>query len=196
MMIEKAKKIKMLILDVDGVFTDGKVNLFTDPDGTINEVKSFYAMDGLGIILLNEIGISSSIITGRAHISTEARAKQIGIKYLYQGFLSKLEPFNEIIKKDNLKLEEIAYIGDDIIDLPVLTRVGLACCPANSHEEVKKVCHLITETKGGEGCIREVVEIILKAQGKFNDIIAVITDGNWQQKPKHKPQVYTSGGTH
>ncbi|ACC99010.1 3-Deoxy-D-manno-octulosonate 8-phosphate phosphatase, YrbI family [Elusimicrobium minutum Pei191] len=194
--IERAKKIKMLITDVDGVLTKGEINLFVNEKGETDEVKQFAAVDGLAFMFLWEFNMPSAILTGRSHKTTVARAKDISVKYVYQGFLSKTFPFEEMLAKENLKPEEIVYIGDDIIDLPVLTKVGLAVCPSDGLDCVKECCQYITKAKGGKGCVREIVEIILKAQGKWDGLFERIKTGTWKRKPKIAPQVFTSDGTH
>ncbi|MGB2578279.1 YrbI family 3-deoxy-D-manno-octulosonate 8-phosphate phosphatase [Elusimicrobium simillimum] len=194
--IERAKKIKILITDVDGVLTNGKLNLFINAKGELDEFKSFSAVDGLGFLILSDAGIGSAIITGRTHKTTELRATFLGFKYIYQGYLDKKDPFEDILKRENITAEEVAYIGDDIIDLPLLTKVGLAICPGNAREDVKKYCHYITDANGGDECAREVVEMILNSQGKWHPFVEDIKEARWQRKPKAKTQVFTSTGSH
>ena len=186
---EKAKKIRFLIADVDGVMTDGKINFFINNEGKNDEIKSYSAVDGIGFYLLHDAGIRTALISGRAHHTTVARAKMLGINYVYQGFLDKLGPFNEILAKENIQPEEIAFIGDDIIDLPLLTKVGLAVCPADATAEAKEACRHILKSNGGNGCVRETAELILKAQGKWDNFLAAIKEGRWQRKPKAETMV-------
>jgi len=193
--IERAKKIKILITDVDGVLTDGKVNLFFNAAGEIDEFTSFAAIDGLGTLFLNHAGIPSAIITGRNHATTAQRAKGLGVKYIYQGFLDKTGPFKDILDKENIKPEQVAYLGDDIIDLPLLSVVGLAVCPADARPETKKYCHYITACGGGEGVLRETADLILKAQGFWEDLELQIKEDKWKRKKKAETQIFTRDGS-
>ena len=160
---KKARKIRMLILDVDGVLTDGRIIY----DGSDNEFKNFNVQDGFGMVLLHRAGINSGIITAKGSGALVKRAKEMEITNLYQNISDKLKTYNRILKRFGLKDKEICYIGDDLMDLPVLNRVGLAVSVADGVSEVKKKAHYITGKKGGRGAVREVVEIILKAQGKW-----------------------------
>ncbi|WP_428897197.1 3-deoxy-D-manno-octulosonate 8-phosphate phosphatase (KDO 8-P phosphatase) [Parelusimicrobium proximum] len=187
---ERAKKIKFLLTDVDGVLTDGKLNFFTTPEGKIEEFKSFNATDGLGFMVLTRAGIASGIITGRAHPTTEHRAKTSGMKYIYQNFTKKINALEDLLSKENISLEEIAYIGDDLIDLPVLTKAGLACCPADAAADIKKVCHYISSVKGGDGAARDVIEFILKAQGRWDEMVEDVKN-NGLTRPKYDIQIIT-----
>jgi YrbI family 3-deoxy-D-manno-octulosonate 8-phosphate phosphatase len=164
--------------------TKGELNFFVKNDGSVDEFKSFSAIDGLGLIIWSREGMGSAIITGRSHPSTVHRARDCGMKYIYQGSLGKKEPFEDLLKKENLQEEKIAYIGDDLIDLPLLERVGLACCPQNAAEEVKAASHFIAKNKGGEGVVREVVEFILKAQGKWDEVVAKARRGEMARAKK------------
>ncbi len=163
---KRARKIKMLILDVDGVLTDGRIIY----DGHGNELKNFNVQDGFGMTLLPRAGIKSSIITAKASAAMRRRAKEMEITKLYQNISDKLTAYNEILKVFALKDKEICYIGDDLMDLPVLNRVGLAVTVADGVTEIKKVAHYITGKKGGHGAVREMLEIILKAQGKWSEV--------------------------
>jgi len=187
--IERAKKIKFVITDVDGVLTDGKINLFFNGGG-IDEFTSFAAIDGLGTLFLNHAGIPSAIITGRAHATTAERAKGLGVKYVYQGFLDKTGPFKDILAKEKITPEQVAYIGDDIIDLPLLSVVGLAVCPADARPETKKYCHYVADTKGGRGVLRETADLILKAQGQWDELERQIKEDCWQRKGKCETQIF------
>lgn len=187
--LKKAKKIKMLITDVDGVLTDATMNFFATPSGKIAEVKKFCAYDGLACHMLRDGGIKSAIITGGNAPATEKRAASLGMDFLYYNYLSKGPAFKDILKKTGLKAEEVAYIGDDFIDMPVLLEAGLACAVKTSIPEVKKIAHYITKKEGGRGSFREVAELLLKAQGKWPKTIENAKNGHIGKTPKPKLQV-------
>lgn len=167
MLKEKALKIKMFLMDVDGVLTDGKV--IYDSKG--NELKSFNIKDGLAIGLLHKAGIKTGIITGRNSPMVERRANELKINEVFQGKRKKIDTYNNIKEKYSLKDEEILYIGDDLVDIPVLKKVGFPVAVADAIEDVKNFCIYITKKKGGEGAVREVVELILKLRGEYEKII-------------------------
>lgn len=169
----KLKKIKMILMDVDGVLTDGSV-IYTDK-GT--EIKSFNIQDGMGITLARKTGLLTGIITGRQSTMVTRRAEELKIDIVSQGSFNKLEPYLEIIKKYNLNDDEICYIGDDIVDMLILNRVGFSAAVANAREEVKAVCDYVTVFSGGHGAVREVIDLVLKRQGKLDlTIDSIITD--------------------
>jgi 3-deoxy-D-manno-octulosonate 8-phosphate phosphatase (KDO 8-P phosphatase) len=168
-LIEKAKKLKLLILDVDGVLTDGK--LFFDNEG--NEYKSFHARDGHGIKLLRQSGVEVAIISGRKSNSVALRMKSLGIEYVYQGYENKISAFNEIIEKIGISPEQAAHVGDDVLDLPLMIRVGLAIAVQDANFAVKQHAHWCTELAGGCGAVREVCDFIMRAQGRFDDMLRV-----------------------
>lgn len=157
----KAGLIKMLLMDVDGVMTDGSVWL--GDDGV--ELKRFNIYDGQGIYLLHQASVKVGLITGRTSEALRIRAEKLEIKELHQGVLDKLGCYKEIIARHKLRDDEVAYIGDDLIDIPVLKAAGFSVGVANAVEEVKRVVDYITVKKGGDGAVREVVDIILNAQG-------------------------------
>jgi 3-deoxy-D-manno-octulosonate 8-phosphate phosphatase (KDO 8-P phosphatase) len=163
---ERAKRIQMIIMDVDGTLTDGK--LFVLPDG--EEIKSYDVRDGLGILLARLAGLKTGIITGKTSKALEIRAKKLKILELHQGILDKMEVFKEILNKYNLVPEEVAFIGDDLGDLEVLKIVGLSGAVADAHLFVKKYCHFISDYPGGGGAVREFIELILEAQDKWSVI--------------------------
>jgi len=167
-LIERAKKIKLLILDVDGVLTDGK--LIIGPSGEL--CKTFHVHDGLGIALSKSFGLKTAIITGRKSKMVEFRVNELKIDALYQGQGNKVEALAKLQKEFNVNLDEIAYVGDDLIDLPVMSKVGLACAVPNAVSEVKANAQYITEAHGGHGAVRQVIEMILKAQGFWDQIIS------------------------
>jgi len=162
-LIEKAKKIKLLILDVDGVMTDNR--LFYSDDGI--ETKTFYTRDGHGMVMLQKSDVEIGIITGRKSQLVTNRMRDLKVKHVYQGVPDKLPTFLKLVEDLGLDLEEIAYVGDDILDLPILMRVGFSITPADGDTEVKPRVDYISEFEGGRGCVREVCEIIMRAQGTW-----------------------------
>jgi 3-deoxy-D-manno-octulosonate 8-phosphate phosphatase (KDO 8-P phosphatase) len=192
----RAKKIKLLLLDVDGVMTDGKIFLYPVPgeaprsnaktkpsslalsSSSMLEVKGFHAHDGTAFSLARLGGIKMGLITKRVSETVRLRARDLKIEHVYQGASDKLSAFHEILKKENLKPEEAAFVGDDIIDLPVMRNCGLAFAVANAREDVKDEAHVITDHRGGEGAVRDAVEYILKAQGSLVRCVdAYISEG-------------------
>ena len=158
--IEKAAQIiKLLVLDVDGVMTDGSIYL----DAEQELFKSFNAKDGMGLQV--------AIITGRCSPIIRRRARELGIVEVCENVKEKRSALAELLQKYNLSLNETAYVGDDLNDLPVLTQVGLACAPADAVEEVKQVCHFVAEKKGGGGAVRQITEFILNARGDWDKIV-------------------------
>ena len=164
---DRAKKIRLLILDVDGVLTDGKI--YYNAHG--EESKSFFTQDGLGLKLLQKQNIKQAVITGRDDACVAHRVKALGIDYYFSGISDKLEVFKTLLLETGLKADECAYIGDDIVDLPVMTRVGLAVAVANAHLSVKCCAHYTTNAAGGLGAVRELCELILNVQDKWHDIL-------------------------
>ncbi|PSH04027.1 MAG: phosphatase [Acidobacteria bacterium] len=171
----RAKKIKLLLLDVDGVMTDGKLFFIPIPAAgnsgaeiSAIEVKGFHAHDGAGFSLARLGGIKTGLITKRVSETVRLRARDLKIEHVYQGASDKLSAFREILKKENLHPEEAAFVGDDIIDLPVMRNCGLAFAVADAREDVKDEAHVITDHRGGEGAVRDAIEYILKAQGTLS----------------------------
>ena len=159
---DRAKNVKLLLLDVDGVLTDGRIVLGSYGD----ELKNFDVGDGLGVILAKRVGIKCVIITARSSKIVKIRAKHMGIEKIYESHY-KIKYLRDITRRFRVKEEEICFIGDDLIDIPILKRIGLAVAVANARPEVKEVAHYITKAQGGRGAVREVCEIILKARGKW-----------------------------
>jgi len=166
---ERVQKIKMLILDIDGVLTDGRMIYSAYGE----ELKSFDVHDGLGLVLLRRAGIRNAIITARKSRIVKARCKDLGSGKVYHGYPNKLIPFKRILWRFRVKPEEVCFIGDDIIDLPVLRRVGFAVAVSNAVEEVKKNAHYTTTRSGGRGAVREVCDLILKTQGKWGQVTSL-----------------------
>lgn len=158
--------IKLLLLDVDGVLTDGRITY----DNQGNELKSFDVKDGHGLKLLQRAGIAVGIITGRRSEVVARRAAELGIDILYQGALKKLDPYLEILEKTSLQDEQIAYMGDDLIDLPLLRRVGFSATVADAHPEVLPLVDYVTTRAGGRGAVREVCDLLLKGGGHWKTV--------------------------
>ena len=165
---EKLKKIKMLILDVDGVMTDGSIIM--DSDG--REMKNFNVRDGHGLVMLQRHGIQVAILTGRTSAVVEHRARDLKITEVYQGALNKKEVFAQILEKNNLTPEVIAYLGDDIVDIPVLKMVGFSAAVADALDLVKKTVDYVTVNGGGQGAVREICEMLLMSQGYWTEVAA------------------------
>jgi 3-deoxy-D-manno-octulosonate 8-phosphate phosphatase (KDO 8-P phosphatase) len=152
-------------MDCDGVLTDGRIVFL--PGG--EETKAFDSKDGHGLRMAERAGIRAAIITGRASAAVRERARDLGLKHLYEKVMVKLEPYEKILAAEGLADEEVCYMGDDVTDIPVMRRVGLAVAVGDSVKEAKDYAHLVTEHRGGRGAVREVVELILKSQGKWED---------------------------
>ena len=165
----RAKNIKLIIFDVDGVLTDG--GLYFSDEGI--ELKRFNSLDGLGIKLLKQNGVEPAVISARDTPNVAHRMKNLGIEHFYQGQNDKLIAFNELLEKLSLNSDQVAYVGDDVIDLPVMRNVGLAIAVANAHELVKDNACLITDKKGGHGAVREACDFILKAQDSYDSAMSV-----------------------
>ena len=159
------KNIQLLILDVDGVLTDGKIYLAADGQ----EIKVFHTLDGHGIKMLLQAGIQVAIITGRDAPATATRAKQLGIQHYYAGVADKIKAFEDLLQKTQIAEKNCAYMGDDLPDLPVLRRVGLSAAPDNAHDLIKKEVALVTQRKGGEGAVRELCDRILSVHTLSED---------------------------
>jgi len=158
----KAKKIKLLLLDVDGVMTDGRIIL----DNQGNENKAFHVRDGHGIKLAQKAGITVGIITGRSSQVVDIRAKELGISEVHQGAKDKIAVYDSLVARYGVRDDEVAYIGDDVVDLDVLKRVGLAAAVADCDPSVRPYVDLVTRVPGGRGAVREVINLILKSRGK------------------------------
>jgi 3-deoxy-D-manno-octulosonate 8-phosphate phosphatase (KDO 8-P phosphatase) len=171
-LLERAKKIKLFLMDVDGTLTDGGVCLMALPNnGGIAELKIFSSLDGLGLKLAHTMGIRTGFITGRKSPAVEQRARENHVDYVYLGQETKITAFNECLQKAGVTEEETAYMGDDLPDMPLAARVGLAVAVANAAPELKAISHYVTNARGGQGSAREVVELILKSQGRWEEAI-------------------------
>jgi 3-deoxy-D-manno-octulosonate 8-phosphate phosphatase (KDO 8-P phosphatase) len=168
---DRAKKIKVLIFDVDGVLTDGQIFVIPNSDGHGVEAKGFSAHDGLGISLGRLGGLRIGIITKRQSQTVAIRANDLRLEFIYQGQSHKMIAIEEILEKTGYTLEQLAYVGDDIVDLPVLRRCGLAIATANARQQVKSVAHFVTPNPGGFGGARDAIDFILSAQGTLEKVI-------------------------
>jgi 3-deoxy-D-manno-octulosonate 8-phosphate phosphatase (KDO 8-P phosphatase) len=166
--LERAKRIKLIAFDVDGVMTDGR--LIIGDDGL--EYKAFNSLDGLGMKLLKASGVEMAIITGRTSKVVTQRAESTGVAHFYQGVEDKLGAFKELIKLSDLQSEQCAFMGDDVVDLPPMRHGGLAITVPNGHPLVKKYAHYITTQQAGQGAVREVCELIMQAQGTLDAQLA------------------------
>lgn len=164
----RAAKVRLVIFDVDGVLTDGK--LYFTPDG--QELKSFHARDGHGIKLLQRTGVATAVISGRNSKAVSLRMDSLGVAHVYQGRENKLEAFEELLDTLNLAPDQVAHVGDDLIDLPLLRRVGLAIAVADAHFSLCEHAHWTTALPGGRGAAREVCDLVMEAQGTLRNIIA------------------------
>lgn len=171
--LTRAKKIKLLILDVDGVLSNGYIMI----DDSGKELKQFHIHDGLGIVLLQQTGVHLAIISGRKSHLVAHRMQQLGITKVYQGYDNKITPYEELLKEYQLTHEQVAYVGDDLIDIPLLKRVGLAITVPNSMSLVKEYAHHETDKVGGHGAVREVCEIIMEAQDTLKPTYQRYIDG-------------------
>jgi 3-deoxy-D-manno-octulosonate 8-phosphate phosphatase (KDO 8-P phosphatase) len=177
----RAKKIKLLLFDVDGVLTDGKLFLFPVPKASssgakalgqvVVEAKGFHAQDGAGISIARIAGLKTGLITRRKSDTVALRARDLKLEHVHQGSHDKLKTFREILLKEGLSASEVAFVGDDVIDLPVMRNCGFSVAVANARTEVKEESHYVTPHAGGEGALRDVIEYILKAQGKWKQAV-------------------------
>ena len=166
--ITRAARVKVMIFDVDGILTDG--SLTYGPDGEIT--KTFNVLDGLGIQLLQKTGVATAIISARKSPIVVARARDLGITHVWQGFHDKRIAFAELLAQLNLAAEQCGYIGDDVIDMPLLSKVGFAVTVPSGHPEVQHRAHYVTRAGGGRGAVREVCYMVMRAQGTYEQALA------------------------
>jgi 3-deoxy-D-manno-octulosonate 8-phosphate phosphatase (KDO 8-P phosphatase) len=176
---DRAARIRLILFDVDGVLTDGTLLLHADG----SESKVFDIKDGTGIVWAQRIGLTVGFLSARSSAATAQRAAQLGITLVHQGVSSKLETYEQIADSLMLEEDEVAYMGDDILDLPVLARVGLATAPADASEDVRNRVHWVAQAKGGAGAARELIELILRAQGRWETVLASYLAAPSGQKP-------------
>ena len=162
----RLRKIRLILLDVDGVLTAGDIIL-----GDGGEYKAFNVQDGFGIRLALDAGLLVGILTGRTSRPVEMRARELRLPIVIQGAQVKLPAYEQMLKEQNLRDEEVCYMGDDLLDTPVLKRVGLSAAPADARPEVRRMVHWVSEAPGGRGAVRELVEFILKGQDKFAEVL-------------------------
>lgn len=166
--LERANKTELVIFDVDGVMTDG--GLFIGDDG--QEYKAFNSLDGHGIRMLTECGLQTAIITGRCSEVVKHRTQDLGINLVYQGYRDKRPAFEQLLSEVDLQPDQIAYVGDDVVDLPIMSQVGFAIAVQSAHPYVKQHAHWITDRRGGQGAVRDVCELLLEARGLLQDKLA------------------------
>lgn len=175
----RARKVRLLLLDVDGVLTDGRIYYVpadagksADASLKLVETKTFHSRDGFGIGMWHRSGFKTGLISGRDSPIVEYRARELGIQFVRQGAgRDKLGPYREVLQEAAVQDHEVCYVGDDLVDLPLLTRVGLAVAVADSHPLLARYVHYVTKARGGLGAVREVVELILAAQGRFKALL-------------------------
>ena len=164
---QRASRIKLLLMDCDGVLTDGRLWLTEDGD----EQKSFNTHDGLGLSLLHRAGLKSGIITGRASKAVTRRAAELGVEFVRHGEPDKIAAFEQLLQQADVAESEVAFVGDDLPDIPIMKRAELAIAVADAVAETRSVAHYVTQARGGRGAVREVVELILKSQGRWHDLV-------------------------
>ena len=167
----RAAKVKLLLMDVDGVLTNGKLFHFPDAAGNMVETKGFDSQDGIALQWMQWKGLKTGVISGRESLATAERARQVKMNYVYQGHIEKIPILEEILADAGLRPEEVAYMGDDLTDVVVMHRVGFAIAVSNARPEVKRAAHYVATATGGSGAVREVIELILDAQGLWPEIL-------------------------
>jgi 3-deoxy-D-manno-octulosonate 8-phosphate phosphatase (KDO 8-P phosphatase) len=173
----RARRIKLLLMDMDGVMTDGRIYYVPRPQGGLMETKTFHSRDGLGIRLAHAAGLKTGIISGRGSPVVEHRVRELGIHFVQLDALDKIRPYEKILYAAGLRDVEVAYIGDDLVDLPILKRVGLAVGVTGGHPGLRRHVHYWTRNPGGAGAVRETIELILDAQGKLGGILEQFLHG-------------------
>lgn len=166
-----AARIEMVLMDVDGVLTDGTLWNVPAPDGTIFETKGFDSQDGIALQWLSWYNIKTGVISGRQSPATTERARQCKMSYVYQGHIEKIPILDEILADSGVDRNNVAYVGDDMTDIVIMRRVGIGIATANARDEVKRSAHLVTQARGGQGAVREVAEMILQAKGLWNQLL-------------------------
>lgn len=168
---ELAAQVRLLLMDVDGVLTDGRLYSVPDPTGKMVETKGFDTQDGIALQWLSWKGFVTGVISGRLSPATEERAKQCNMTYVYQGHIEKIPILEEILSRSGIPSDQVAYMGDDLTDVVIMNRVGLSIATANARPEVKRCAKHVTQCAGGQGAVREVAELLLKAQGHWDDLL-------------------------
>ena len=162
-----AARVKLLLLDCDGVLTDGRIT----PSEGGEELKSFHTRDGHGLVLLHHAGLRSGIISGRTSRLVELRAADLGVTFVRQGALDKIEVFKSLLAEAGVSPEQVAYVGDDVVDIPLMRRCALGVAVADATPDTLEAAHYVTSLHGGSGAVREVCELILKAQGRWEELM-------------------------
>ena len=168
---ELAAQVRLLLMDVDGVLTDGKLYSVPDRQGNLIETKGFDTQDGIALQWLSWKGLVTGVISGRISPATEERAKQCNMTYVYQGHIEKIPILEEILNRSGIPAVQVAYMGDDLTDVVIMNRVGLGIATANARPEVKRSARHVTQNAGGQGAVREVAELLLKSQGHWDDLL-------------------------
>jgi 3-deoxy-D-manno-octulosonate 8-phosphate phosphatase (KDO 8-P phosphatase) len=171
---QRAARVKLLLLDCDGVLTDGRITLLENGD----EEKSFHTRDGHGLVLLHRAGLKSGIISGRTSSAVERRARDLGISYVRQGTWDKIKDFAEVLAAAGVSASDAAYVGDDVTDIPLMQRCVFAVAVADATEDTRRAAHYTTSLPGGFGAVREVCELILKAQGSWAGLMRRYMDSD------------------
>jgi 3-deoxy-D-manno-octulosonate 8-phosphate phosphatase (KDO 8-P phosphatase) len=168
--LARAAKIRLLMMDCDGVLTDGRIYFLPKPDGTIDETKCFDCQDGIALQWARKNGIETGVITGRGGIAVRERVRSAHMRYLFEGHTEKLPLLEHVVADSGYALEEIAYIGDDITDIPILKRVGLSAAPSNATKEILPYVHYAIPRPGGSGAVRAFIELLLVARNKWDAV--------------------------
>jgi len=168
----RARGLKLLLLDCDGVLTDGRITLVEGGD----ELKSFHTRDGHGLVLLHRAGLTSGIISGRTSGAVVRRARDLGVRFVRQGEQNKVAAYEEVLREAGVGPSDVAFVGDDVLDIPLMRRSGLAVAVADATEETRAAAHYVTLLPGGFGAVREVCDLILKAQGRWAELMRRYTD--------------------
>jgi 3-deoxy-D-manno-octulosonate 8-phosphate phosphatase (KDO 8-P phosphatase) len=169
--VQLARQVKLLLMDVDGVLTDGKLYHVPDPEGRMVETKGFDSQDGIALQWLQWKGIKTGVISGRVSPATEERARQVKMSYVYQGHIEKVPILEEILRDAKLETNAVAYMGDDLTDVVIMRRVGFPIATANARDEVKRAARYVTRAAGGRGAVREVIELVLQSQDRWREIL-------------------------
>jgi 3-deoxy-D-manno-octulosonate 8-phosphate phosphatase (KDO 8-P phosphatase) len=162
---DRARRVKLILMDVDGVLTDGRIILQAEVD----EAKGFDSRDGVGIRLAQKAGLLTGVITGRLSIATTRRASELRMEEYHQRVFRKVEVYDSILRARRLSPQAVCFIGDDLVDVPIMRKTGLAVAPANARPEARRVAHMVTSLEGGRGAVREAIDFILKAQGLWTE---------------------------
>ena len=167
----RCRRLRMILTDVDGVMTDGTILLFSDG----SEAKAFHVRDGLGVVLAHRAGLRTGLLAGRSSPAVARRAEELGIAVVLQGIADKVSALHELLQREGLGAHEVAYMGDDVNDLPVMSEAGLSAAPADAPLEVRAQAFMVTDAAGGRGCLREFIEAILRARGDWERVTGMVS---------------------